>query len=221
MIRTGGRWEDAQKRKARDAGLSGAMLQKPVQVCATPPSVLGPMPSTPVLSTLDSPSVQLRPKPAFPVTLPIGAAPRSPDPKTSRIPSPPGGTLFWIVFPEIWACDLNDRNTPAPTLLVMIASRMVTDEPLKAKMPPCEAGLPFPLMVLTVVKSKSASPKIAVLLTRLTPVPPVWPEIVFPPMMSALALARLIPFRRLTGAALVPLPVIWFIAMSALEPNTM
>ena len=129
--------------------------------------------------------------------------------------------MFWIVFPEIWACDLNDRNTPAPTLLVMIASRMVTDEPLKAKMPPCEAGLPFPLMVLTVVKSKRASPKIAELLTRLTPVPPVWPEIVFPPMMSALALARLIPILRAAGSALVPLPVIWFIAMRAPEPNTM
>src|SRR5436190_1215259 len=215
MIRTGavGRYAK-EKGPQRGPFRQGAMLQKPVQVGATPPSVLGPMPSTPVLSTLDSPSVQLRPNPAFPVTLPIGAAPRSPDPKTSRMPSPPGGTLFWIVFPEIWACDLNERNTPAPTLLVMIASRMVTDEPLKAKMPPCEAGLPFPLMVLTVVKSKRASPKIAELLTRLTPVPPVWPEIVFPPMMSALSLARLIPLRRLPGAALVPLPVISFIAMS-------
>src|SRR5882762_913262 len=182
------------------------------------------MPSKPMLITLDSPSVQLRPNPALPVTAPFGVVPNSPDPKTSRMPSPvpgPMATLFWIALFPIWADDLNERTTPKATLLLITASRMVTDDPLNATTPACETGLPFPVMVLTVViPPKLASPKFAELLTRLTPVPAL-PEIVLPPMKSAVALARLTPIRRFPGASLVPLPVIWFIAMIAVEPNTM
>src|SRR6266571_5303183 len=175
------------------AARRAAVVQKPVQLAATPPSALPPMPSKAVLITLDSPSLQARPNPAFPVMLPVGAVAKRLDPKTSRMPSPipgPIARLFRIVVDAIWLDELSERVTPVPMLPVMIASRMVTEEPKKAKTPPGEAGLPFP-------------------------------EIVFPPMMSALALARLIPILRAAGSALVPLPVIWFIAMRAPEPNTM
>src|SRR5256885_3902050 len=109
------------------------------------------MPRKPMLITLDSRSVQLRPNPALPVTAPFGVVPKSPDPKTSRMPSPvpgPMATLFWIVLFPIWADDLNERTTPKATLLLITASRMVTDDPLNATMPACETGLPFPVMVL-------------------------------------------------------------------------
>ena len=128
--------------------------------------------------------------------------------------------LFWIVLEAIWADDFNETLTPKDALLLITASRMVTDDPLNAKTPPCEAGLPLPLMVLTVLKPKLASPKLAELLTRLTPVP-TFPEIVFPPMKSAVALVTLTPILRAAGSVLVPLPITWFIAMSAVEPNTM
>src|SRR5712691_240791 len=203
--------------------LPGRVLQKPVQVGETPPSVLPPRVRKRVLTTLDSPSVQLRPHPVFPVTVLFGAARKSPDPKTSRMPSPglrPTGRLPWIVLDMSWAADLSERTRPKPTLLLMTASRMESEESMKAKIPPCEAGLPFPVIVLTVVKPKFASPMMAELRVRLIPVPAL-PEIVFPPTMSALALARLIPMRRFPGAALVPLPVIWFIPMTAPEPNMM
>src|SRR6266850_2594576 len=209
-----------------------AMLQKPVQVGATPPSVLGgspmsPMPSKLVLITLDSPSVQFRPNPAFPKMLPPGVVAKSPDPKTSRMPSPPVtvpgmgpgmAVLFRIVVEAIWADDFNERARPKAALLLITTSRRVSDEPLNAKMPPCETELPFPVMVLTVLKPKFVSPKLAEPLMMLTPAP-VFPEIVFPPAKSAVALVTLTPTLRTAGSALVPLPITWFIAMRAVEPN--
>src|SRR5947209_16467006 len=121
------------------------MLQKPVQVVETPPSVLPPMGfMKTVLMTLDSPSVQLRPHPVFPVTVLFGAARKSPDPKTSRMPSPgfgPTGRLLWIVLDEIWAPDLSESTRPKPTLLLMSASRISIDVPRKPKTPPGDAAL--------------------------------------------------------------------------------
>src|SRR5258706_4522209 len=118
--------------------LPGRVLQKPVQVGETPPSVLPPRVRKRVLTTLDSPSVQFNPHPVFPVTVLFGAARKSPEPKTSRMPSPglrPTGRLLWIVLDEIWALDLSESTRPKPTLVLMTASRISIDAPRKPKTP--------------------------------------------------------------------------------------
>src|SRR5882762_1143146 len=224
MIRTGAVGRSAKEKGPRRGpfGLAG-MLQNPVQ--ATPPRVLVPIPSTTVLATLDSASVQLRPNPAFPVTLPLGVAPRTAEPSCSRMPSPEPGTvavLFWIVLFLIWAEDLKVRITPKPTLLLITASRMLSADPRKPEMPPVEFGLPFPVMVLTVDMSKLVSPRFAEPLFTLTPAPTL-PEMVLSPMRSALALVMLIPFPLNPTEGLVPLPVMPFAALAliALPPATL
>src|SRR6267143_4296416 len=200
---------------------AGSPLQNPVQ--ATPPRVLMPMPRAAVLAALDSGSIQLTPNPAFPLTLPLGVAPRTAEPSWSRMPSPEPGTvavLFWIVLFLIWAEDLKVRITPKPTLLLITASRMFSADPRKPEMPPVEFGLPFPVMVLTVDMSKLGSPRFAEPLLRLRPVPTL-PEIVLSPMRSAVALVMLTPLPVNPREGLVPLPVIAFAAMRAVAPNTM
>src|SRR6266513_25817 len=203
-----------------------AALQNPVQ--ATPPLALMPMPRAAVLATLDSRSVQLTPNPSFWVTLLLGVMPRTAEPRWSWMPSPamtvpgtaPGmALLFWIVLFPICAVDLTARTPPKLTLLLITASRMESADPRKPEMPPVKVGLPLPVMVLTVDMSKLASPRFTEPLRRLMP-GPVFPEIVLPPMTLAVALAMLTPLPLNAAEGLVPLPVTWFAATSAVEPYT-
>src|SRR5262249_17053036 len=66
---------------------AGPSAQKPVQLPEMLPRTLPEM-RRPVFTTLDSPSVHWRPKPAFPETVVLGCEMKSPEPKMSRIPSP-------------------------------------------------------------------------------------------------------------------------------------
>src|SRR6266850_2632496 len=198
--------------------------QKPVQPEKIVPKAFVPIPSAAVSAkvggrlggnALDSPSLHSRPNPAFPVTVPAGAWAKSADPRRSRMPSPvPGAnaTLFWIVVDWIWIEVRVLAITPAPTLPVISASRIASEEPRKPEMPPCDAELPLPVILLTLVRPKFTSPICAELMRRLIPVP-VFPETVFPPTMSTLALVRLIP--------LPALLLIVFIPTKALAPKTM
>src|SRR5437899_2668110 len=230
--RAGGRRERSAKEKGprrgpfRPTACREAALQNPVQ--ATPPRVLMPMPRARVLATLDSRSVQLTPNPSFWVTLLLGVMPRTAEPRWSWMPSPamtvpgtgPGMALsFWIVLFPIWPVALTARTTPNPTLLLITASRMESADPRKPEMPPVEFGLPLLVMVLTVGMSKLASPRFTEPLRRLMP-GPAFPEIVLSPMRFAVALAILTPLPLNATEGLVPLPLIWFAAMSAVEPYT-
>src|SRR5262249_2731251 len=167
-----------------------------------------------------SASVHCRPKPAFPVTLPTGAAADKADPRATRMPSPgapgPDATLLVIVLDRIWIVDRVVASTPKPTFWVTITSRIDAEDPRKAEIPASWVGFPLPVMVLTVVRPNLVSPMSAEDMRRLMPAPE-FPEIVFPPTMSALAFEILIP---LPVGSTVPLPEIWFIPMNALELNT-
>src|SRR5262245_34033071 len=115
-------------------GPTEASAQKPVQLPLTPPRALGggPKTSSPVPTTLDSPSVHWSPKPALPVTAVFGAEMNSPEPKTSLMPSPTFGTaatLLWMVLAVSWASDFRLRPRPNPLLLLMTASRTNREAP--------------------------------------------------------------------------------------------
>src|SRR5215831_2417108 len=184
-----------------------------------PTRAFAPTPKFAVPTTLDSPSVHCRPKPAFPVTVPMGAEADKADPRATRMPSPVPGTvatLLVIVLDRIWIVDRVVASTPKPTFWLTITSRIDAEDPRKREMPASWVGFPLPVMVLTVVSPNLASPTSADAMRRLIPEPEL-PEIVFPPTMSALPFEILIP---LPVVSTVPLPEIWLIPTYALALNT-